>query len=44
MDADSSILNREPYTGGWLFKVKDVSSDQLDALLDAAAYEKLTAE
>ncbi len=44
LDADSSILNREPYTDGWLFKVKDVSSDQLDTLLDAAAYEKLTAE
>jgi glycine cleavage system H protein len=44
LDADSSILNREPYTDGWLFKVKDVSSDQLDSLLDAAAYEKLTQE
>ena len=44
LDADSSILNREPYTGGWLFKVKDVGEEQLESLLDAADYEKLTAE
>ena len=44
LDADSSILNREPYTGGWLFKVKDVGEEQLESLLSAAEYEKLTAE
>jgi len=44
LDADSSILNREPYTGGWLFKVKDVGEEQLESLLGAADYEKLTAE
>ena len=44
LDADSSILNREPYTGGWLFKVKDVGEEQLESLLDAADYAKLTAE
>jgi len=44
LDADSSILNREPYTDGWLFKMKDVGEEQLESLLDAAAYEKLTAE
>jgi len=44
LDADSSILNREPYTGGWLFKVKDVGEEQLESLLNAADYAKLTAE
>ncbi|HEY8321075.1 MAG TPA: glycine cleavage system protein GcvH [Candidatus Baltobacteraceae bacterium] len=44
LDADSSILNREPYTDGWLFKMKDVGEEQLESLLDAAAYAKLTAE
>lgn len=44
LDADSSVLNREPYTGGWLFKMKDVGAEQLESLLDAAAYAKLTAE
>ena len=44
LDADSSILNREPYTDGWLFKVTDVGEEQLESLLNAAEYEKLTAE
>jgi len=44
LDADSSILNREPYTGGWLFKMTDVGEEQLESLLTAADYEKLTAE
>lgn len=44
LDADPSVLNREPYTDGWLFKVKGVDAAQLSSLLDAAAYEKLTAE
>lgn len=44
LDADSSILNREPYTDGWLFKMTDVGEEQLESLLTAADYEKLTAE
>jgi len=44
LDADSSILNREPYTDGWLFKMTDVGAEQLESLLDAAEYAKLTAE
>ncbi len=44
LDADPSVLNREPYTDGWLFKVKGVDAAQLSSLLDATAYEKLTAE
>ncbi|MFT4045299.1 MAG: glycine cleavage system protein GcvH [Solimonas sp.] len=38
--ADSpEILNSEPYDGGWLWKMKPASAADLDALLDAAAYE-----
>ena len=45
LDADSSILNREPYTDGWLFKVNSLVAPLTpDGMLDAAAYEKLTQE
>ncbi len=44
LDADPASLNRAPYADGWLFKVKGVDAGQLAKLLDAAAYEKLTAE
>jgi len=39
---DLSTLQHEPFRGGWLIKIK-VSSDALDGLLDAAAYEKVVA-
>lgn len=35
--ADSSIINREPYEGGWLIKVR-LSGGAPSDLLDAAAY------
>ena len=44
LDADPASLNRAPYADGWLFRVKGVDAGQLAKLLDAAAYEKLTAE
>ena len=33
------ILNQEPYEGGWLVKVQVSDESELDALMDAAAYE-----
>lgn len=44
LEADPSVLNRDPYGDGWLFKVKNVNAEQLESLLDAAAYEKLIQE
>jgi glycine cleavage system H protein len=35
-------LNEEPYAA-WLFRIKPADAAELEALLDAAAYEKLTA-
>ncbi|MEM9372510.1 MAG: glycine cleavage system protein GcvH [Planctomycetota bacterium] len=32
-------LNTEPYTDGWLVKVRITDASGLDALMDAAAYE-----
>lgn len=33
------VLNAKPYTDGWLAKIKLDNASELDALMDAAAYE-----
>ena len=38
------LVNREPYGGGWMLKVRVADPAQVDDLLDAGAYDKLTAE
>ncbi len=40
LTGDPGLLNREPYTGGWIFKIKASNPAELDALMDAAAYGK----
>lgn len=37
-------VNEDPYGAGWMIKVRIDDTGQLDALLDAAAYEKLIGE
>jgi len=36
------LMNSDPYGEGWLVRLQPADSDALDALLDAAAYQKLT--
>jgi glycine cleavage system H protein len=38
------LVNAEPYGEGWMIRVRLSDSAQVDELLDAAAYERLTAE
>jgi glycine cleavage system H protein len=38
------LVNTDPYGEGWMLRVKVADAGQLDGLLDAAAYEQLTAE
>ncbi|MFN8630780.1 MAG: glycine cleavage system protein GcvH [Chloroflexota bacterium] len=38
------LVNSDPYGEGWMLRVKVADAGQLDGLLDAAAYEQLTAE
>jgi glycine cleavage system H protein len=38
------LVNTDPYGAGWMLKVRVADPAQLDALLDAAAYETLIAE
>ena len=35
-----ALVNTDPYGGGWLFRLKEVTGD--DALMDAEAYRKQT--
>jgi glycine cleavage system H protein len=38
------LVNTDPYGEGWMLRIRVADAAQLDALLDAAAYEQLTAE
>lgn len=42
-DAPETV-NADPYTEGWLFKLKMADSGELDNLLDADAYEAIASE
>ena len=42
--ADPSLANSAPEADGWFFKVKVSDASQLDALLDATAYQKFADE
>jgi glycine cleavage system H protein len=37
------LVNGDPYGGGWMIRVKVADRTQVDELLDAAAYDDLTA-
>jgi glycine cleavage system H protein len=36
------ILNSDPYGAGWMVKISGVSKTQIDSLLDASGYQKIT--
>ncbi|MDY0747460.1 glycine cleavage system protein GcvH [Paucibacter sp. R3-3] len=38
---DPSLANSDPLASGWFFKVKLSNAGQLDALMDATAYDEL---
>ncbi|MBM3463682.1 MAG: glycine cleavage system protein GcvH [Armatimonadetes bacterium] len=40
-DFHPELVNQDPYSGGWLFKVKLADVGEVGKLLDAAAYRKL---
>ena len=43
VEADSSLVNKDPYGEGWLVKIKMSNPAEVEGLLDAAAYEALIA-
>jgi glycine cleavage system H protein len=38
------LVNKEPYEGGWMIKMKLSKAEELDELLDAEAYKTLIAK
>jgi len=44
LSGSPELVNQDPYGRGWMVRVRVADASQLDALLDAAAYEQLTAE
>ena len=41
LEANPELVNSDPYGAGWMVKVKVDNAADVDALMDAAAYEKL---
>jgi glycine cleavage system H protein len=44
IEGDPSLVNREPFGGGWLFKVKLGDVSQTSALMSPGDYDKLVSE
>lgn len=38
LQGDPALVNKEPYAGGWMVRVKPSDPSEMDALLDAKAY------
>jgi len=39
LDGKPELINTDPYGVAWVFKIKDYAASDLDALMDAAAYD-----
>lgn len=44
LEDDPSLVNSEPYGGGWMIKLRVADAGELDALMDAAAYQEHVGE
>lgn len=44
LDRDPGVINRDPYGEGWILRVRLANEGEYDTLLDAASYERSTAE
>ncbi|GAB4543951.1 MAG: glycine cleavage system protein GcvH [Phycisphaerales bacterium] len=40
LESDPSVINTDPYSGGWLVKIKASDLEPLDALMDAGTYDE----
>ncbi len=41
LEGEPELVNKEPYDGGWMVKIKISDTAQLDELLSAEAYKEL---
>jgi glycine cleavage system H protein len=44
LENDPALVNREPFAGGWMFKVRLTNGAQTSGLLSPEDYDKLTQE
>ena len=44
LENDAGIVNSDPYGDGWMIKVKVNNKDELNQLIDAAAYKELVGQ
>ncbi len=44
LDDEPELINDDPYSAGWMIRIKPAEGASLDGLLDAAAYRKLLEE
>jgi glycine cleavage system H protein len=44
LDESPEIVNEDPYGRGWMVRLRPTNIEELDSLLDAAAYERSTTE
>ncbi|HAQ66115.1 MAG TPA: glycine cleavage system protein GcvH [Bacteroidales bacterium] len=44
LNANPELINKEPYEGGWVVRIKVTNPSEVASLLDAVAYEKHVAE
>ncbi len=44
LENDPALVNREPFEGGWLFKVRLNNASERDNLLSPESYEELIAQ
>jgi len=44
LGSNPELVNSDPFGDGWMLRIKVADAAQVDGLMDAAAYEQLTAE
>ncbi|MDP2792114.1 MAG: glycine cleavage system protein GcvH [Rectinemataceae bacterium] len=44
LQADPALINKEPYAGGWMIKVKPATLADMEGLMNAEAYAKSIGE
>jgi glycine cleavage system H protein len=44
LQGDPALVNKEPYAGGWMIKIRPTNLGEMDALLSAQAYGKTVGE
>jgi glycine cleavage system H protein len=44
LTASPELVNTDPYAAGWMIRLRAADKEEIDGLLDAAAYDALIAE